>query len=146
MNGITQRIDTAFVALQGARSLLEDVLSSEAGLLSAVLKQRAAAVIEEHIDPAIQQVDELSALTEAEAGTAFLRQLGACLEDLQRAGGDVATLLEAAYGASVGGDVEAIRKTVRTLTGQVSAITSSLPLVERSPGSGAGEDGATEGI
>jgi len=87
MNDITQRIGTAFVALQGARSLLADMLSLEAGLLSAVLKQRAAAIIEEHIDPAIGQVDELSALTEAEAGAAFLRQLGDRLRHLQRAGG-----------------------------------------------------------
>jgi len=73
-----------------------------------VLGQRAAAIIEEHIDPAIGQVDELSALTEAAADAAYLRQLGERLDDLTRTASDVATLLEAAFGASVGGDVEEI--------------------------------------
>jgi len=127
MNDVKRSIDTAFVALQGARSVLAAVLSSEPGLLSAVLKQRASAIIEEHIDPAIGQVDELSALTEGEAGTAFLRRLGDRLDDFQRTAGDIATLLEAAFGASVGDDVAAIRQTVGSLTRQVSEITASLP-------------------
>lgn len=120
-------VEMAFVALLGARSILAEVASQESGLLSAVLKQRAAAIIEEHIDPATQQVDELSALTEAEAGVVFLQQLGDRLDDLQRTGGDIATLLEAAYGAAVGDDVEEIRKTVGSLARQVSKITASLP-------------------
>jgi len=120
-------VEMAFVALLGARSILADVASLEKpGLLSAVLKQRAAAIIEEHIDPATEQVDELSALTEAEAGATFLRQLGDSLDDLRRTSGDIATLIEAAYGVSVGDDVEAIRKTVGNLTKQVSAITATL--------------------
>lgn len=126
MDEVKERIDTAFVGLQGVRGLLADLLALEPGLLSAVLGQRAAAIVEEHIDPALAQLGELAGLTEVAAGAVYLRQLGDRLDDLQRTAAGTATLLEAAYGDSVGGEVETIRRTVRTLTRQVVSITTSL--------------------
>lgn len=123
---VKDQLETATIGLLGVRGILADLLSLKPGLLSAVLAQRAAAIIEEHIDPAVEKVGELAALTEEAAGSAFLRQLGDRLDDLQRTGADIATLLEAAFGASLGGEVEAIRKTVGTMTRQVSEVTASL--------------------
>lgn len=138
-----ERLGMAIVGLEGARAILAELMGSlEPGLISAVLKLRAAALLQV-IDPAVSGFRELEKLTEAEAGPAFLREFGARLDVLVGSSGEVTTLLEAAYGASVGDDLEAIRQTVRTLTLQAREITVSLQDYERrsaSPGAGEKEE------
>lgn len=125
-NELRRKLDTASLRFSEGCAILTDLPLLEQGLLDAVLGQKAAEIIEQHIDPALEKIREMSTLTEESAGFAYLSQLGVRLDDLRRAGADIATLLEAAFGASMGSEVEGIRKTVGTLTRQASSITATL--------------------